>query len=332
MIARWIAAASVALAAGCGDNLAVPVDAMPPFIDAPSDQPPWSLVVLPDTQEYAVQFPDILVAQTRWIADNAEALRIRYVLHVGDVTEGNSPEEWAWARYAFDELDGVVPLVVVPGNHDYAPDQERYSGLTEWVPVSKVEALPGFAGLFEGHRVDNSAHTFEVDGERWLILALEWGPRDQVLDWAADVLDSHPEHQAIVLTHAYLFSDGTRYDWAGKGATQTWSPPSYPSRLWPDVNDGEEIWLRLIEPRDQVRLVVCGHAAGNGVARLTSKSRGGTSVHQLLANYQDYEMGGGGYLRIMRFFPDRIEVRTYSPWLDLEYDDGDNRFALLRDP
>jgi hypothetical protein len=322
------------LLGACGDNTAA-VPAAPDArafgtVDAAADMPAWSLVVMPDTQGYAGQYPDIFTAQTRWIAEHAEELRIQYVLHVGDVTDWNSDVEWQRARRAFDEL-GDVPLAVVPGNHDYYTDRVRDSRLTEFVPVAEVSALPGFAGLFEPERTDNSAHRFEVDGEKWLIVGLEWGPRDEVLTWAGAVIDAHPDHRAIVLTHAYLFLDDTRYDWAGRAADQPWNPHSYPATRWPDVNDGEEIWRRVVNERDNVRLVVCGHAAEEGVGRLASTTRTGARVDQLRANYQGYEMGGAGYLRILTFFGDRIEVRTYSPWLDAEYEDADNRFVLPRD-
>jgi hypothetical protein len=327
----------VAALAACGDNQPGVADATTAAdattitgIDAAPDMPPWSLVVMPDTQGYADRFPDIFTAQTRWIADSAAALRIQYVLHVGDVTEWNGDVEWERARRAFDAL-GDVPLAVVPGNHDYVVDQQRQSRITEFVPVAEVAALPGFVDLFEPGRTDNSAHRFEVDGERWLIVGLEWGPRDEVLTWAGAVIDAHPDHRAIVLTHAYLFLDDTRYDWARHRGDQPWNPHSYPPARWADVNDGEEIWQRVVNDRDNVRLVVCGHAAEEGVGRLASTTRTGARVDQLLANYQGYEMAGGGYLRILTFFGDRIEVRTYSPWLDAEYEDADNRFVLPRD-
>src|SRR5687768_5517330 len=87
--------------AACGDNLAALPDAAV-TTDAGAEQPPWTLVVLPDTQQYAERYPDIFLAQTRWIADQADALDIRYVLHVGDVTEWSTPGEWQLAERAFD--------------------------------------------------------------------------------------------------------------------------------------------------------------------------------------------------------------------------------------
>src|SRR5688572_5675999 len=85
----------------------------------PSDSAPWTLIVLPDTQYYAERYPDTFMAQTRWIADNAGARNIRFVVHVGDVVEHNTPEEWELAKRAFSLLP--VPYAIAPGNHDFGP-------------------------------------------------------------------------------------------------------------------------------------------------------------------------------------------------------------------
>ena len=44
----------------------------------------------------------------------------------------------------------------------------------------------------------------------------------------------------------------------------------------------------------------------------------GDRVFQVLGDYQRYENGGNGWLQVLTFYPDenRIDVKTYSPWLD----------------
>jgi hypothetical protein len=44
----------------------------------------------------------------------------------------------------------------------------------------------------------------------------------------------------------------------------------------------------------------------------------GMTVHSLLSNYQAYENGGNGWLRIMQFAPstNSVSVRTYSPTIN----------------
>ncbi len=300
-----------------------------PVVD-PGVYQPWTLVVLPDTQAYASAYPSLFAVQTDWIAAHVAELDIRYVLHVGDVTEWNIASEWLVAQRAFATLDGTVPYALVTGNHDYDLARPRASQLTDYFPVASAAAMSGFGGTFEPDRLDSSFHTFDVRGEHWLILALEWGPRPAVLAWAAQVLDAHPDHRAIILTHAYLYGDDTRFDWAARGGAQDFNPHFYPPTAWPEVSDGEEIWQALINPRDQVHLVFSGHCVADGVGQLTSTTARGAQVHQLLANYQDRGTGGAAFLRIVTFHEHTIEVRTYSPWLDVYDDAFDQQFVLPR--
>lgn len=294
----------------------------------------WSIVVLPDTQVYALRYPAIFRAQLAWLASSAEAMNLRFVVHVGDVTETDATSEWKLARESFDLIEGRVPYALVPGNHDYATGVARTSHLSDWFTPQALRAAPTFGGLFEPERIDNSFQTFTVDGEDWLVLALEWGPRDAALAWARSVLDAHPDHQVLIVTHAYLYNDNSRYDWAAKGSRQSWNPHAYASGpRWPgadELNDGQQIWDKLIAGSSNVRLVVSGHVAENGAGRLSSVTAAGARVHQLLANFQGEPLGGGGYLRILRFFDDEIEVRTYSPYLDHELYTSAHSFTLPR--
>ncbi len=323
-----VATIGLALLAACGDNL----DGPPAVDAAPVAYQPWTLVVLPDTQGYTFLYPDIWYSQTRWVAAHAAELNVKLIVHVGDVTEWNTPGEWDSARRGLDDLDGVAPLAIVPGNHDYDVSRPRASRLGTYWSADALRATPTFGGLFEPDRTDNSYQVLEIDGEPWLVLGLEWGPRDAVLDWAGATLDAHPDHHVIVVTHAYTYLDNRRYDWATHGAAQLYNPHSYVGTAWPEVNDGEEIWQALIAPRANVDLVVSGHVPDEGVGRLSSEAASGQVVHQLLADFQSGPMGGNGYLRLMTFHGDRIEVRTYSPWLDAFEASPEHEFVLPWSP
>ena len=174
-------------------------------------------------------YPGLFTLQTHWIAKNKDKCNIRYVLHLGDITNDNTDREWRHAREALDELDGKVPYVLVPGNHDYTPGGDAAmgkSGLNRYFPVAKFRAWPTFGGAMKEGEMANSYHLFEAGGTRWIIIALEWAPRNAAVQWANDVLAKYPERTAILLTHAYLYNDSTRYDYAAKGKSQAWTPHS----------------------------------------------------------------------------------------------------------
>ena len=303
----------------------------PPFEDGST-----TIVVLPDTQIYCERYPDTFLAQTRWIRAHKVDRNVAFVLHEGDITNDNSPRQWRNAARALEVLDGVVPYVLVPGNHDYGARgraDSRDTGLNEHFPVERFRELPSFGGTFAPDRLDNSFHLFSAAGREWLVIGLEWGPRDEVVAWANEVAARYPERTAVVVTHAYLFNDDTRYDHAG--SDQKWNPHRYATAdLAGRVNDGEELWTKLVSRHPNMALVLSGHVLGDGAGRLSSEGAAGEPIHQLLANYQMRAEGGQGYLRLLEILPDgrTLRVKTYSPLLDRHLTNEEHQFELTLAP
>ena len=280
---------------------------------------PYTVVVLPDTQIYAANPPltPYFDAQTAWIVAEHAAGNIAFVLHEGDIVDDDVAAQWMRASHSLHMLDGVVPYVLSAGNHDYCcggwPTDRSGTMINGYFPVATFQTSPSFKGTFEPDHIENSAHLFDVPGGagQWLVIALEWGPRDTVLAWADGVAKQYADTPAMVVTHAYLYDDDTRYDWAARGTDQSWNPHSYPV----GDNDGEEIWQKLVLGNSNIRFVLSGHVLNTGVGRLTSTRPDGTVVHQILANYQTYANGGAAYLRLLRFFPAQrtVHVQTFSP-------------------
>lgn len=317
------------------------VAALPARVGAealPIEEGSWTLAILPDTQVYARAYPDHFDAQTRWIADHAASHNIKFVLHEGDVTDNNVAEQWDNALKSMKLLDGVVPYAIAPGNHDYGPNGNgatRNSMFNEshyFGPGSTYTSQPTVGGFFEPGKTDNSYHTFRAGGRDWLVIALEWAPRDEVVAWANEIVESHPDHLAMLVIHAYMYYDDARYDWAAKGNEQTWNPHSYGVAKLPDttVNDGQQLWDKLVSRHKNFRFTFNGHVLVDGTGFLSDTGRYGNVVHQMLANYQFKTEGGQGDLRLLEFKPDgrTVEVRTYSPVLDRYDTDYDQQFTL----
>jgi hypothetical protein len=146
--------------------------------------------VLPDTQVYSLRYPGVFDSQTAWIARNVDTLAIHYVFHLGDIVNNNTDPRVENAASSMALLDEVVPYILVPGNHDYGPSGDastRDGGLnrtsrTTTPPASPASAAPTARAL------DNTYHLFDRRRPRWIALALEWGPRDEVIAWANDVM------------------------------------------------------------------------------------------------------------------------------------------------
>jgi Calcineurin-like phosphoesterase len=289
--------------------------------------PVSTVIVLPDTQLYSYYYPDIYTAQTQWIVAQAKVRNIQAVLHVGDIVQFyDQPDEWSNASQAMRLLDGVVPYLLVPGNHDLPKDLNKRNDPSILINnYFAPQTMPWIIGTFETGRIENNYALFDIGPRKYLVIGLEWGPRSVVLQWADSVLKSFAAYPAILVTHAFLDGD-SRYDWSKypNNNVQYYNPHLYAaldSTPVADVNDGEEIYQKLIVPNPNVRMVFCGHVLGDpsygAVGRRTDVRPDGTHIHQMLANYQVIPDGGDGYLRIVEFDSGKKEIRvsTYSPYL-----------------
>jgi len=301
----------------------------------------WTLAILPDTQNYAQDYPEYFTAQTQWIAFHKASQNIQFVLHEGDIVNDNNPIQWGNAKASLDILsDNNVPFALAVGNHDYTAggvtrDGSLFNRRSFYGPGSPYALQSTIGGFFEARKTDNSYHTFSAGGEDWLVLSLEFGPRDQVVDWAKTVMEANPGRKAILLTHAYL-SGNARYDWATKGTKQPGNPHASPAAALPGgVNDGEQLWDKLVSQYENFEFVFAGHSLSNrGAGYLASEGNNGNLVHQMLANYQSPLLpeGGQGFLRLLEFKEDgeTVDVRTFSPVLG-EFNEGpDQQFTLKR--
>jgi hypothetical protein len=292
------------------------------------------LAVLPDTQVYSLRLPGLYNVQTSWLRNYARRFDVRYAVQLGDITNNNTRQEWERAAAAMSLLGGVVPLALVPGNHDYGPSGDastRETHLNEYFSFESASAMPTFGGAFEDGKLDNSFHLFSIGGRDFVLLALEWGPRDEVITWANEVMDGFPEREGILATHAYLNHTSLRYDRTDKDNPQRFNPHHYSTPG--GVNDGEELWEKLVR-RHRFAMTLNGHVLGSGIGYLTSVTDRGNVCHQMLSNYQMREQGGEGYMRLLEFMPDGVTVNvfTYSPLYDKFLDEEGQNFTITLDP
>ena len=309
-----------------GDPARIPADA-------------FTIAVLPDTQYASEEDTDdpaatAFAAQTEWLAENADALDLRMVLHAGDlVDDACDPAQWERAVAAMDVLDDAgIPYAISAGNYDvryysYEPDPctdgepiDHPAEFIEHFPLAAAEAMPTFGGAFADDAL-NTFHTLDVDGEHFLVLALEFGPEPAEADWALEVAEEHPDHHVVVLTHDLVGPDG---ELRGGGSSSVDALPK-PPRL-----TGAELWDRAIAPAPNVVLTLNGHVTEGTTGRSAAANEAGGQVHRLLANYQTRDDGRTGYLRLLTVDPaaGTIAVSTYSPVLDAWLTDDANAFTL----
>jgi hypothetical protein len=205
-----------------------------------------------------------------------------------------------------------IPYLVAIGNHDYdvLGDADRCAtGFNATFSTGRYAAHGWWQGGFyaAGH-TENAYCRLAVEGRDLLLLSLEFGPRQAVIDWAAEVLRRHADHFAILVTHSYLYIDGTR---VGDGHAH--NPKLYP--LGASAHDGEDLWVKLVSAHDNLRWVQSGHHVGGHTAYRGDRRPGGTVAHQAFANWQMAPNGGDGWMQLLTIGPERARVQTFSPVL-----------------
>ncbi|MBN1853032.1 MAG: lamin tail domain-containing protein [Pirellulales bacterium] len=302
----------------------------------PSTDAAWSMVVLPDIQNYVKSSScvSILDGMNTWIRDNRDTWKIQVVLQEGDIVNNNntstptsgdqtSTQQWENAKNAMSILNGEVPYIMATGNHDYGTtdSQDRTTFFNDYFHASDnplVDPSQGgiLKGVMEDVHLENAYYELEApDGRQLLIFSLEWGPRQQVISWANRVLSrsTYNDHMAMLLTHAYMYHDETRYDWnrnldSDPDNNQGGNPHAYPTSG--DTHDGQELWEELIRFHENIEMVHSGHVGGDGVGYLEGTGADGTTVYEMLFNTQFETYGGNGWIRVFEFLEDGRTVRV----------------------
>lgn len=306
----------------------------PPVLSHPDS---WSVIMLPDPQSYQKfeRNQPLFELMTAWVSENIDRLNIKLVMCTGDLVEQNeminpdgkvanqpSKAQWESVAKAFSRLDGKVPYMLAAGNHDYGYSNisVRRSNYNTYFPVDKnFLTQKGIREVaLNGDNIpslENAVYEFlSPQGRKFILLTLEFAPRDTILNWAKKVVaqEKYRNHTAIVLTHSYLNSKDQQIE-----------KENYPVT---DGNYGAAIWQKLVQPSPNIQLVFSGHIgvpddARGHVGFRVDKNTAGKKVNQMAFNAQ--AMGGGwhgnggdGWLRILEFLPDgkTVKVKTFSPF------------------
>jgi hypothetical protein len=294
---------------------------LPPLLIAQAPNQDFSLIVMPDVQNESQFYPQVLLAQTQWIANSQDKLNIQAVLGLGDiVNNGSDNSQWVNADAAYEVLDEAeIPYFLALGNHDYdnlAPKARTAVGFNQWFGPQRYAAAPWYLGNLNGSN-ENFYGVLTINGKQYLFLVLEFIPQDATLAWAASVVAANPDKEVFVVTHSFMYSDNTRVDQCD---TQDINYDNY----------GDKQWSKFVSQYPNIDMVLSGHITNANGSRRVDLGVGGNLVNQIFANYQLLPNGGNGYLRILTFHPasDTVDVKTYSPYLNLYKTDSGNQFTI----
>ena len=311
-----------------------------------------TMILLGDPQAY-VKYDlnqPLLDLQMAWIYDNIDQLNMQAVLCVGDLVEQNdnnalnrkmlnqtSRQMWEAVSGSFEWIDGKVPHLHSPGNHDYGfkHAEDEHTFFPDYFTAERqgkvlLDRLVAECPNREGRAsLENAAFEFELPGweRKILVITSEFAPSDRAVEWARNLClsDAYKDHVVIYMTHSYMRCHG-------RCNNALITKEKYPLTQKSGNNSGEQLWEKLVSQVPNIRLVLCGHH-GHGVNKKTGKdvyednigwrvdrNLAGYNVHQMMFNVQTlgggWEGNGGDcWLRILEFMPDgkSVKVRTYSP-------------------
>jgi hypothetical protein len=268
-----------------------------------------------DSQYLTEAYPEVYAQLVSWIADNADARKIGFVTHTGDLIQNwvdpNQERERARAEYqrasAVQSIldDAGIPNSVLPGNHDNKRGVDN-SLFNEYFPPSRYADAPSYAGSIAPNDNSSNFSTFEQAGAKFLMLSLPYAYGEHEIAWAKTVVTSHPEFNVIISTHEHVTPKST-FENAHLSSNSRW------------VSRASDLWDEVIAPNRNVILVLSGHF--HGIGQLVTKDAGGIPGHdvvELLADYQEFRTHTGeratGFQRLLQFdyASSTVAVDTFS--------------------
>lgn len=293
-----------------------------------NDDYDYTIAVIPDTQTMVSFNPGLLNGMTKWMADNAQEQKIAFAMQLGDLTNAGSKNHYDVSKQAMFRLDDKMPYTFVLGNHDY-DDMLRTNRSTvnfnEAFPYEKYAAYPWFGGAYEEGVMDNYYCVFEVGSIKYLVFALEVGPRTSVLQWANRIITTYgSEYRVITTTHSYVNPYG-RLTTTGDSSVISYG---FASTYGYEVNNGQEMFDKFVSQHASMMFVFNGHHTYDYIVKREDVGVHGNKVTSMLIDGQGvltYENGTKTHaedlIMLMRMNEEKQEAYCYyySPARDAYY-------------
>jgi hypothetical protein len=285
----------------------------------------YALAFLPDIQYMTQSYPGSLQIMIDYLVEKGKTKNIQYVLGLGDITNSNTATEWSTILHQTNRLNGYLPYALTPGNHDgiNSGGKEVLDNIYAKKTGHYYQLVEKNGGFFNKDSVRNTYHTFTVGEIDYLVIALDFGATDDILTWTGELLNSHPNHRAIILTHGYLNSDGTTLD-----SNDYASPDTYVRSL----NSGEDIWEKLVSKHENIAMIVSGHMHHDTIVVTPREGDAGNTVYQILMDPQSTckKLGGLGAIGMMYFTADgnHAKVEYYSTVFDKYFAESNKAIKL----
>lgn len=267
----------------------------------------YSFAVVGDTQSltrsYTADFPKIY----DWLLANKDSKKIAHVFGLGDITDGDTDAEWALAKTNISKLNGEIPYSLIRGNHDSPEKMDQYFANEAYMSQFGGFYDDGDDSTYEG-KTANSWRTFTVGGTDYLFLTLDFmrdivgednglpntklsvEKQNEIIAWAKEIIDAHPEHKVIISTHNYVQANGS-------------------------ITQSHAIESELVAKCPNVYMVLGGHIISDTIVVNKTTYDAGHTVTSFLVDPQqsDLNYGALGMVAMLYFHADgSVSVQYYS--------------------
>lgn len=306
---------------------------------SPASAEQFTIVALPDTQCYSAGInggtPAMFTAQTNWIRQNLAPRNIKYVAHLGDVTQNQDDlTQWSNAKNSMSLLENAgVPFGTCVGNHDthYGAGGAKDHLATNYVANFGPDAAYGSTGQtyadqpWYGGASPSGRSNYQVisaGGYEFLFMNLSIDCPPAETTWAEGILADHRDKPTVLSTHRYLYDfkmmagyygdDVTGrpiHDHAGLANESYYVEGDGTVRTtWP-----EDFAAGFVADNPNIFMVLSGHCHAQYHQTMTNAN--GKPVIEVLTDYQDGPAGGAGWLRTMDVDTEtgEIQFETFSP-------------------
>ncbi|MBQ7345247.1 MAG: metallophosphoesterase, partial [Oscillospiraceae bacterium] len=269
----------------------------------------FSFAWISDTQIYVQRYQNQFIKMNNWIVDSAAALKIKYVIHTGDIVDDwDAMYQWENADTAMKIFDDAgMPYGVLGGNHDVASGYADTETYLKYFGEDRVKDQPTFGGSYK----NNLGHYDLVseNGQDFIIVYMSWNIYQEEIDWMNEVLAKYADRKAILCFHGY-----THVRESVDGLLDYW---------------GVMVRDQVVAKNPNVFAVLNGHYSGATYQTVRFDDNGnGTldrTVYQICTDYQSLDKGGLQYVKFLYFDldNDKVFINSYSPSQDdFNYYDG----------
>lgn len=288
----------------------------------------FTIAVIPDTQQEVLGANDTRFKnRIQYLLNQRTALNIKLMCQVGDLVNWDTTDHIQYERASAGLKlldDARLPYVLSIGNHDtYATgegggarpggnasiDVRNTTTFNTYFPVSRHQIV---RGTHLANKIDTAYHTLTAGDRNWLIINVELWPRTDHVTYVKNILNAHPNHNAIIVTHSYLNGDR-------QGSPTNGYNTIYGGNGGYGANSPQFMWDQALKGCANVRMTFSGHVGTHGYRVDT-----GTNGNKVYSFLQNYASNFDNYVRLLTINTrtGTIQSRIHNPIKGVDANDG----------